>query len=72
MDRERWQDLRGLLERLLEGTPTERAALLADVRRRDPALASELLRLLRVEPHVRTFIDPPGDGMGRIDGSGSP
>lgn len=72
MDRQRWQDLRGLLERLLEGTPSERAALLADVRSRDPSLAAELHRLLRVEPYTHTFIDPPGDGIGRVGGSGTP
>ena len=72
MDREHWQDLRTLLERLLERTPAERAVLLADVRGRDPSLAAELVRLLRVEPHTRSFIEPPGDGIGRVDESGTP
>ncbi|MCB9898356.1 MAG: hypothetical protein H6825_10165 [Planctomycetes bacterium] len=63
MDRDpaRWAELRALLERLLDGTPAQRATLLADVRRGDPALASELSRLLRLEPRARHFMDPPGE-----------
>lgn len=56
----RWDDLRALLERLLELDRPGRAALMVETDQRDPVLARELRRLLRHDRRGDDFMEPPG------------
>ena len=71
MDPRDWDDLRALLERLLELDRPGRAALMVQTERSDPRLARELRRLLRHEHRGDGFMEPPGPGDLRA-GSGWP
>ncbi len=59
MDAERWQVIKGFLDRLAELPRSERSELLKDLRERDPQLNQEVLSYLPYGETAESFIDEP-------------
>src|SRR5262249_11541164 len=59
MTPERWREVKGLFDRVLDRPPDERAALLAAEARPDAARAQEVERLLAANDGAGDFLDTP-------------